>query len=412
MRRLYSKWTTVSDIITKKHFTNDSISVKGWVKSTRKMKDLIFIDIDDGSCASKLQIVIPKHMKQSHLTFGSSVEAEGKLKLNPTNNQLEILADCLNVVGTCDPTSGYPFAARKSYPDDYIRQFLHFRPRHSSFASIMRIRDALTRGLHDVLATMGFLMVHTPVLTSNDCEGAGEVFSVSPHSEKLKKEMAREGSSPEIAYFNNKAFLTVSGQLHLEAAVRGLSKVYTFGPVFRAENSRSRLHLSEFYMLEAEVAFSEDLEDAMILAENLCRKTITMTILQEHSSKLDVPPPQFGEPLGKEHELFLSQHMEQQCGQPMLFVLAFDLLGPVAGEVCGGSVREPSAVIIEQRLKSLENGESLLKGLQWYLDIRRHGNVPTSGFGLGFERFLQSLLGISNIKDTLPFPRWPHSLKM
>lgn len=193
---------------------------QGWVKANRKMKDLTFIDINDGSCAEKLQIVVSKNLKLQNMTFGSSVEVEGKVKTNPVNSQLELIAESVKVIGPCDPTSGFPFAARKSYPDEYTRQFLHFRPRHSTFASVMRLRDATTRGLHEVLGSRGFVMVHTPILTSNDCEGAGEVFLVTPNSEKLRQAMVKEGATPDEAYFNSKAYLTVSGQLHLEAAVR------------------------------------------------------------------------------------------------------------------------------------------------------------------------------------------------
>jgi asparaginyl-tRNA synthetase len=184
------------------------------------MKDLTFVDISDGSCSDKLQVVVPKNLKQPNMTFGSSVEINGILKTNSVNNQRELLANSLKIIGTCDPTSGFPFAARKSYPDEYVRQFLHFRPRHSTFACVMRLRDAAVRGLHDVLEKRGFVFVHTPILTSNDCEGAGEVFLVTPSSEKLKQTMNKEGSNLDEAYFNNKAYLTVSGQLHLEAVAR------------------------------------------------------------------------------------------------------------------------------------------------------------------------------------------------
>lgn len=194
--------------------------MQGWIKSTRKMKDLTFVDLSDGSCPDKLQIVIPKTLKNPNMTFGSSAEVDGTLKINPNNNQKEVLAKSFKVIGTCDPTSGFPFAARKSYPDEYVRQFLHFRPQHSTFACVMRLRDAAVRGLHSVLENQGFVYVHTPILTSNDCEGGGEVFSVTPSNETLKKTMAKEGVPADEAYFDSKAYLTVSGQLHLEAAVR------------------------------------------------------------------------------------------------------------------------------------------------------------------------------------------------
>ncbi|XP_059479046.1 probable asparagine--tRNA ligase, mitochondrial isoform X2 [Neocloeon triangulifer] len=448
------------------------VTVKGWVKNIRKMKGVLFVDINDGSGSEKLQVVVPKEMKPENLGFGASVEASGIISLN-SYNMKEIKAEHFQLIGACgDPKSGYPFAAKERYSDDYVRQYLHLRPRHPSFASILRLRDAAMRGLHNILGEMGYICVNTPILTSNDCEGAGEVFKVQPLNQEHLKTLRKHGVPSEEAYFNCEAFLTVSGQLQLEAAAIGLGKVYTFGPVFRAENSKSRLHLSEFYMLEAEIAFSSNLEDSIDLTEKLI-KGVTSKLLKSRRSDLEflssysqcdllrlegiANGPAFprltydeaakiiqkhegeftvkllpGENLKKEHELFLSNYALKEMNQDLVFVthwpadikpfymkqnennqaLAFDLLGPICGELCGGSVREPNVQVLEDRLLKIFGSKEALKNLDWYLDIRRNGNVPTSGFGIGFERLLQCVLGVPNIKDVLPFPRGPHNLKM
>nr|CAD7262215.1 unnamed protein product [Timema shepardi] len=445
----------------------DYNKIKGWVRAHRKMKDIAFVDVNDGSCSEGLQVIIPKSLQPQNLSFGSSVEVHGTLTINP-NEQIEMVAKDIKVVGPCVVSEGYPFAARKVYPPDYVRQFPHLRPRTKQFGSLLRVRDAAFRAICELLHAQGFVNVHTPLLTSNDCEGAGEVFLVQPDSEGLKKEMAKDGKCPEEAYFDSKAFLTVSGQLHLEAVARGLSKVYTFGPTFRAENSRTRHHLSEFYMLELEMAFLENLSDLstfietfvkgvtskvleecevdvqtllqqqvskegehFTLSELTQRPFVTVSydeavsILERHSEQLESRVCR-GEDLSKVHELFLVKH----CGGGPVFVVewprkikpfymkcvagdtdkvaALDLLVPRVGELCGGSLREDNYTVLQQKLESSNLDESLA----WYLELRKYGNIPTGGFGLGFERYLQYILGIQNIKDTIPFPRWPHNCKL
>ena len=203
----------------------------------------------------------------------------GHLKVTQ-KNQLELSAEVVEVLGKCVVTEGYPFAPRKHYETDYVRQYLHFRPRTNMFSSLLRIRDKATFEIHSHLHDEGYLNIHTPVLTSNDCEGAGELFKVHPMDEHVTKSMMREGLSRDEAYFDKNVFLTVSGQLHLETAAHGLSKVYTFGPTFRAENSRSRLHLSEFYMLEVEIAFIKHIEDLISVVEKLI-KEVTSHIMNK-----------------------------------------------------------------------------------------------------------------------------------
>ncbi|PSN35927.1 putative asparagine--tRNA ligase [Blattella germanica] len=439
-----------------------NLSVKGWVKAIRKMKNNVFVDITDGSCSRNLQIIISKSEHPEKLTFGAAIDASGSLVKN-NNGQIELVAKEINVIGPCG-TDGFPFAPRKSYNPDYIRQYLHLRPRTNKFGALLRVRDAACSSVNDYFHDNGYIQIHTPIITSNDCEGAGEVFSVRPDSEQLLKEMTREGSSLEEAYFNSKAFLTVSGQLHLEAVVRGLSKVYTFGPTFRAENSRTRLHLAEFYMIEAEAAFIESLTDLLKIMESMIKDVITavldkcaddiqmlnssyenkdvvsnllqkpfevmtydeaLNILERHQENFGVQAWR-GKSLGKEHELFLVKH----AGECPVFVIdwpaeikpfymksstedaskvsAIDLLTPQVGELCGGSLREDNFSILQDKLLKL----NLQETLNWYLELRKYGNIPSGGFGMGFERFLQLILGIPNIRDTIPFPRWPHNCKL
>ena len=430
------------------------IKVQGWVRALRKMKNNIFIDITDGSTAKMLQVVLPTDNKPDNLSYGSSITAEGKLALAP-NGRIELHANNLIVIGSCDVMDGYPFAPRKIYAEEYIRKYLHLRPRTRIFSCLLRLRDIASVSIQNHFRNRGFINVHTPILTSNDCEGAGELFLVKPSSEAILKAMKREDVTEEESYFNTKAFLTVSGQLHLEAVARALTKVYTFGPTFRAENSKSRLHLSEFRMLEAELAFINSIDDIMDEVELLI-KNITKDILEKGASdihEMKCPEVQwlnenftrmtydeainilqnneksFQQPvtletgISKEHELFLVKHNNnvpifvinwpkeskpfymKECENDASKVAAMDLLVPIVGELVGGSIREDDYEKLKSKLPVTSN-------LTWYLELRKYGNVTTGGFGMGFERFLQCLFDIPNIKDTLPFPRWPHNCSL
>ncbi|XP_049864718.1 probable asparagine--tRNA ligase, mitochondrial isoform X2 [Schistocerca gregaria] len=374
----------ISDVLTSKPI-DCSVTVQGWVKGLRKMKDLTFVDINDGSCVKRLQILIPTRDKPNQLAFGASVRASGLLKTN-SKGDLELSASHIQVIGPCVFTDGYPFAARKSYPPDYVRQFLHLRSRTTTFGALLRMRGAVSHTVHKYFNKLGFLYIHTPILTANDCEGAGEVFLVMPESKKLREEMSKSGCSEEEAYFDSKVFLTVSGQLHLEAVLRGIGNVYCFGPTFRAENSRSGRHLSEFYMIEAELAFSDNLDDVSAVAEGIVRASAEC-LLAEHPDDVELLA-------GKE-----------RCR--VLEVESLELLAPVVGELVGGSIREDNPDVLQEKLLNL----GLQESLAWYLDIRRFGSIPSGGFGLGFERLLQTLLDVHNIRDTVPFPRWPHNCK-
>ncbi|XP_047114611.1 probable asparagine--tRNA ligase, mitochondrial [Schistocerca piceifrons] len=442
----------ISDVLTSKP-VDSSVTVQGWVKGLRKMKDLTFVDINDGSCVKRLQILIPTRDKPNQLAFGASVRASGLLKTN-SKGDLELSASHIQVIGPCVFTDGYPFAARKSYPPDYVRQFLHLRSRTTTFGALLRMRGAVSHTVHKYFNKLGFLYIHTPILTANDCEGAGEVFLVMPESKTLREEMSKSGGSEEEAYFGSKVFLTVSGQLHLEAVLRGIGNVYCFGPTFRAENSRSGRHLSEFYMIEAELAFSDNLDDVSAAAEGLVRASAEC-LLAEHSDDIELlagkercrvlesvlNPDPFPKvmrseaavalgidpdaPLSREHELEIVNRFGG--GRPVFVygapastapfyakqsskpgeVESLELLAPIVGELVGGSIREDNPDVLQEKLLNL----GLQESLAWYLDIRRFGSVPSGGFGLGFERLLQTLLNIHNIRDTVPFPRWPHNCK-
>lgn len=216
-------------------------------------------------------------MKTDSLTYGSSVHISGKLSKSP-RGQLELVAENVNVLGTCVVLDGYPFNPRTTHPPEYIRQYLHLRSRTNYISSMLRIRHALTKHIHDYFSSNDYLNIHTPILTSNDCEGAGEVFKVQPDNEATIKSMQQEGRDRDSVYFGTKTFLTVSGQLHLEAVCRGMGNVYTLGPTFRAENSRSRLHLSEFYMLEAELAFCDTIDKLQNNIEDLLKYLFIETL--------------------------------------------------------------------------------------------------------------------------------------
>ncbi|KAL1506320.1 hypothetical protein ABEB36_005708 [Hypothenemus hampei] len=425
------------------------ISVQGWIKSLRKQKELTFIEINDGSTCKNLQITLPSNLSKN-ITVGASISSKGLVKQSP-KGQLEISAEDFTLIGECDISKGYPFAPRKQYEPEYVRENMHFRPRTRLFSSVLRIRHAATLEIHNYLDSIGYFNIHTPLITSNDCEGAGETFKIEPDSEKLLKSMAKENQPLHSAYFNKKAYLTVSGQLHLETVAQALNKVYCFAPTFRAENSKSRFHLSEFYMLELEQAFLNNLDDLLKVAEDLVKHVIK-ALLDRHLDDLQVCTNGkidhllINKPfirisyleaqqilstklnksslkgIGKEHELALTNYFE---GVPVFVinwpenlkafymkqipennVAAFDLLASGVGEIAGGSLREDNFEKLKSRLP-INNSE-----FDWYLDLRKFGYVPTGGFGLGFERFVQFILGIENIKDCIPFPRWPHNCKL
>ncbi|NXI32452.1 SYNM protein, partial [Sterrhoptilus dennistouni] len=424
-----------------------------WVRSVRSQKEVLFLHINDGSSLESLQVVADPSLEKQDLTFGSAVEVQGKLVKSPHRMQnMELQAETIHVVGPCDIWS-FPLKMKERHPLEYVRQFPHLRCRNNTLGALLRIRSEATAGIYSFFQDNGYVHIHTPIITSNDCEGAGELFQI---------EVKAKESAEMTHFFNVPAFLTVSGQLHLEVMAGAFTHVFTFGPTFRAENSQSRRHLAEFYMVEAELSFTESLQDIMQVMEDLF-KTVTSTVLSRcprdvelfhkyiapaqkvmhvtgkkelqfyffssscrisYSEAVEILKqapqtftfkPEWGRDLQTEHEKYLVKH----CGEVPVFVVnypydlkpfymrdnedgpqhtvaAVDLLVPGVGELCGGSLREERLPFLESRL-------------QRYLDLRKFGSVPHGGFGMGFERYLQYILGVDNIKDVIPFPRFSHS---
>ncbi|NXO62129.1 SYNM protein, partial [Phainopepla nitens] len=428
----------------------------GWVRSVRSQKEVLFLHINDGSSLESLQVVADPSLEKRDLTFGSAVEVQGKLVKSPHRMQnMELQAETIHVVGPCD-TWSFPLKMKERHPLEYVRQFPHLRCRNNTLGALLRIRSEATAGIHSFFQDNGYVHIHTPIITSNDCEGAGELFQI---------EVKGKESAENTHFFNVPAFLTVSGQLHLEVMAGAFTHVFTFGPTFRAENSQSRRHLAEFYMVEAELSFTESLQDIMQVMEDLF-KTVTSTVLSKcprdvelfhkylapaqkvmHVTGKNCNPvilfssscrisyseaveilkqasqtftfkPEWGCDLQTEHEKYLVKH----CGEVPVFVVnypydlkpfymrdnedgpqhtvaAVDLLVPGVGELCGGSLREERLPFLESRLQRYGK----------YLDLRKFGSAPHGGFGMGFERYLQYILGVDNIKDVIPFPRFSHS---
>ncbi|KAK9886970.1 hypothetical protein WA026_019228 [Henosepilachna vigintioctopunctata] len=434
------------------------IEIKGWIANIRKQKHNIFIDVKDGSTSEQVQVIVSSdlNVNTKELSAGSSIITSGSIVKSPKGN-IEILAKKIKLISKCSTEEGYPFAPRKEYSPEYIRQYLHLRTKTNHFASLLRVRNSAVLAFHSAFQDEGVINVHTPILTSNDCEGAGETFKVIPDNEHLLKSMAKSGVHVDEIFFNKKSYLTVSAQFHLEALANGLGSVYTFGPTFRAENSKSRFHLAEFYMIEVEIAFLEELKPLLNFVERLLKK-VTNNLLDNNISDIvscqginrtefewlekDFVILSFDEALNilncnasqfkklanaqngfnKEHEIFLVKYLGniptfiidwprhlkpfymKECKNDSK-VLAFDLLAPDVGEIVGGGLREDDFQKLEEKLPK----EGVL---EWYLDFRKFGGISTGGFGLGFERYLQTILKIDNIKDTIPFPRWPHNCSL
>lgn len=445
----------VRDALGVQDASGERVTVQGWVRSVRSQKEVLFLHVNDGSSLESLQVVADSSFDSRELTFGSSVQVQGQLVKSLSKRQnVELKAEKIEVIGSCE-AKAFPIKYKERHPLEYLRQYPHLRCRTNALGSILRVRSEATAAIHSYFKDNGFVHIHTPVITSNDCEGAGELFQVEPSS-KMKV--------PEKNFFNVPAFLTVSGQLHLEVMSGAFAQVFTFGPTFRAENSQSRRHLAEFYMVEAEIAFIDSLQDLMQVMEELFKATTEMVLANcpeditlchrfiapgqkdrlEHMLKNNFLiisyteaveilkqasqnfafTPKWGEDLHTEHEKYLVRH----CGGTPVFVInypsalkpfymrdnedgpqhtvaAVDLLVPGVGELFGGSLREERYHVLEQRLAR----SGLTEAYQWYLDLRQFGSVPHGGFGMGFERYLQCILGVDNIKDVIPFPRFTHS---
>ncbi|KAM4701284.1 asparaginyl-tRNA synthetase [Discoglossus pictus] len=448
---------SVLEALANQERTEKSVKIQGWVRSIRAQKEVLFMHINDGSCMEDLQIVAEPNLKNSAISFGSSVEVHGTLVKSLHKKQnVELKAQDIKVVGPCNSID-FPFKLKERHPAEYVRQFPHLRCRTRTFGSLLRIRSEATAAIQEFFKSNGYVHIHTPIMTSNDCEGAGELFQVESSNQD-------SSSGEKASFFDVPAFLTVSGQLHLEVMSGGFTRVFTFGPTFRAENSQSRRHLAEFYMVEAEISFTEGLEDIMEVMENLFKNSTTALLsrcpedidffnkyvspgqkdrleqflkkkflIMSYTEAIDVLQKakctfqykcEWGCDLQTEHEKYLVKY----CGDIPVFIInypydikpfytrdnedgprrtvaAVDLLVPGIGELFGGSLREERLEILQSRLDRL----GLADTYQWYLDLRKFGSVPHGGFGMGFERYLQCILGVENIKDVIPFPRFSHS---
>ena len=440
--------------------------VQGWVRTKRELKGFSFIEVNDGSSLASLQVVINQDLADyddilKKLNTGASVEVAGVLVASQGKGQrIELKAEKLKVFGEADPET-YPLQ-KKRHSFEFLRTIGHLRSRTNSLSAVFRVRNACATAIHQFFQERGFLWVHTPIITANDCEGAGELFSVT--SLDLKDVPRTESKAIDYSkdFFGKPTYLTVSGQLEAEVMAMAFTNVYTFGPTFRAENSNTSRHLAEFWMVEPEMAFCElkedmDLAEAFLkyifkyvletcpedmeffnqridntvlaTADNIINnefERITYTEAIKLLEKADVKfeyPVSWGLDLQSEHERYLC---EQLFKKPVIVsnypaqikafymrldddektVSAMDMLAPKIGEIIGGSQREERLDVLERRI--LAQGMKP-EDLWWYLDLRRFGTVPHAGFGLGFERLVQFMTGMGNIRDVIPFPRTPES---
>ena len=451
--------------ILKSGTVGSDIVVKGWVRTKRGNKNVAFIAMNDGSCAGNIQIVVDLANFDENtlklITTGACIRVDGKLVESPASGQrVEVQASAIEIYGTADPET-YPLQ-KKGHSLEFLRDIAYLRPRTNTFGAVLRIRHAMAYAIHKYFNDNGFFYLHTPLITGSDCEGAGAMFNVTtldianpPRTEDGKVDYAQD-------FFGKPCNLTVSGQLEGELGALSLGRIYTFGPTFRAENSNTPRHLAEFWMIEPEMAFYE-LEDNMELAEDFlkyliryalenCREDLEfmnkmwdkelierlefvlandfvrldytegIEILKASGRKFEFPCD-WGCDLQSEHERYL---VEEHFKRPVILinypkeikafymkqnedgrtVRAMDVLFPKIGEIIGGSEREADYGKLSARVKELGMNE---QDIWWYLDTRRWGSAPHSGFGLGFERLLLFVTGMANIRDVIPFPRTPNN---
>lgn len=452
---------SVKSILSHQVALGTPVTLKGWVRSRRTSKGgFSFIHLHDGSCFDTIQAVADGELANYEaeiieLQTGCSVEIDGEVVESQGKGQdREIQASQVRVIGWVDDPETYP-VSKKRHTMEYLRTVAHLRPRTNTFGAIARVRHKIANAVHNYFDQHGFFWVNTPIITASDCEGAGELFRVSTLDQlNLPKDGYKED------FFGTEAFLTVSGQLNVESYACALSKVYTFGPTFRAENSNTSRHLAEFWMIEPEIAFA-DINDLADLAESFLQAVIkevmsqcgddlnffaeridtevldrlrnvaekpfermtytdAVKLLEESGQKFEFPVA-WGSDLQSEHERYIT---EQVVKGPVVVtdypkeikafymrmndddktVAAMDVLVPGVGEIIGGSQREERLDRLDARID-----ETLKEELWWYRDLRRYGTVPHAGFGLGFERLVLYLTGMDNIRDAIPFPRVPNN---
>ncbi len=445
-----------------------SATVQGWVRTRRDSKaGLSFVTVHDGSGFEPLQVIVPAGLPnyQSevlHLTAGCAIRVTGELVASAGKGQaVELRAETIEVVGGIEDPETYPIAP-KPHSFEYLRTVAHLRPRTNSIGAVARVRHCLAQAVHRFFHERGYFWVHTPIITASDCEGAGALFRVSTLDMVNPPRTPEGGIDFDQDFFGRETFLTVSGQLNVEAYCLALSKVYTFGPTFRAENSNTSRHLAEFWMVEPETAFADlhanaDLAEALLKSifqallteraddmaffaqriDKTCIRrleqvvqspferldyTEAISILQKADRSFEFPV-RWGMDLQSEHERYLA---EDHVGGPLVLVnypkeiksfymrlnddgrtvAAMDVLVPGIGEIVGGSQREERLDVLDARLD--ESGMNKA-AYHWYRDLRRYGSVPHAGFGLGFERTISYVTGMSNVRDVIPFPRTPRS---
>jgi asparaginyl-tRNA synthetase len=446
------------------------VTVKGWVRTRRDSKaGISFVNVSDGSCFHPVQVVTPSTLPNYtdevlRLTAGCAVEATGSIVPSPAKGQpFEMQASAVKVVGWVEDPDSYPIQP-KPHTLEFLREVAHLRPRTNVIGAVTRVRHTIAQSIHRFFHDNGFVWVNTPIITASDAEGAGELFRVS-RLDLMNLPRTSEGRIDFTQdFFGRETFLTVSGQLNVETYCLALSKVYTFGPTFRAENSNTSRHLAEFWMIEPEIAFA-DLGDDATLAEGLLKHIFT-TVLSERSDdmaffeeriekgviaklqgivdsqfvRMDYTeairilkgakekfefPIEWGTDLQSEHERYLS---EKHVGKPVILmnypkqikafymrlndddqtVAAMDVLAPGIGEIIGGSQREERLDVLDARMTAAGLDKD---HYGWYRDLRRYGTVPHAGFGLGFERTVAYVTGLTNVRDAIPFPRTPGSAR-
>ena len=461
---------SVKSILSGNAPAGEPVTVRGWVRTRRDSKaGLSFVHVSDGSCFQPVQVVAPAALvnystEVQRLTAGCAVEATGTIVPSPAKGQpFEMQATQVAVVGWVDDPDTYPIQP-KPHSLEFLREVAHLRARTNVIGACARVRHTLAQAVHRFFHQEGFLWVNTPIITASDAEGAGELFRVStldlmnvPKTPDGRLDFSRD-------FFGREAFLTVSGQLNVETYCLALSKVYTFGPTFRAENSNTSRHLAEFWMIEPEIAFA-DLSDDATLAERLLKfvlravleerpddmaffeeriekgllaklqgiidrefvrmdYTEAIGILEGSKAKFEFPV-QWGMDLQSEHERYLA---EKHVGGPLILmnypkeikafymrlnddnrtVAAMDVLAPGIGEIVGGSQREERLGVLDERIRAFGLNPD---AYGWYRDLRRYGSVPHAGFGLGFERTVAYVTGLANVRDVIPFPRTPGSAR-
>ncbi|MDV5389962.1 asparagine--tRNA ligase [Shewanella bicestrii] len=459
---------SVASVFKGEHAVGSTVTVRGWVRTRRDSKaGISFLAVYDGSCFNPIQGVVPNSLENYDnevlkLTAGCSVIVTGEIVESPGAGQAyELQVTQVEVTGWVEDPDTYPMAAKR-HSIEHLRELAHLRPRTNIIGAVARVRNCLSQAIHRFYHENGFVWVSTPLITASDCEGAGEMFRVST----LDMENLPRTSDGKVDYdkdfFGKEAFLTVSGQLNGETYACALSKIYTFGPTFRAENSNTSRHLAEFWMVEPEVAFAtlsdiaslaegmlkyafnavlaERMDDLQFFAQHVDKTVIerlqsfvssdfaqvdytdAVEILQKCGREFEFPVS-WGIDLSSEHERYLAEeHFKapvvvknypkdikafyMRLNEDGKTVAAMDVLAPGIGEIIGGSQREERLDVLDMRLEEMDLNK---EDYWWYRDLRRYGTVPHAGFGLGFERLVSYVTGVSNIRDVIPFPRAPRT---